>query len=170
MRLIIDGVERFSFFMHLLAGILLVFMMLVTMADILTRLLFNVSNHSIDITFYGGIEIVSYTLLYAILFSLPYSVSHGQVMVDLFTERMSERRKEFLGGFYTIGFGLLGTGMCFGLYEAAYRVAETGETSQDLLIPMSYVYGVAAFAAGILALRGFTVAFEQMHSAWRKSS
>lgn len=169
MNALMKWVERLAYVMHVVAGILLVSLMLTTMADVLTRLLFNLSDGSLDLTFFGGIEIVSYTLLFSILFSLPYSVSRGQVIVDLFTESMSSRKKEFLAGFYTIGFGFLGLGMCIGLYEAAQRVAENGETTQDLLIPLNYPYGLAAFASGVLAIRGFLVAFEQIRNAGRRA-
>lgn len=161
-------VERLAYVMHMIAGVLLVSLMLTTMADVLTRLLFKLTDGSLDFTFYGGIEIVSYTLLFSILFTLPYSVSRGQVIVDLFTERMDSRKKEFLSGFFIIGFGFLGLGMFIGLYEATHRVAEYGETTQDLLIPLSYLYGTAAFASAVLALRGFIIAIEQMlHSGKR---
>ena len=130
-------VERLAYAMHAIAGVLLVSLMLTTMADVLSRMLFNLSDGGIDYTFFGGIEIVSYTLLFAILFSSALFSQQGQVIVDLFTEHMSSRKKEFLSGFYTIGFGFLGLGMCIGLYDAMQRVAENGETTQDLLIPLN---------------------------------
>ena len=169
MKMLSKWVERLAYVMHAIAGVLLVSLMLTTMADILSRLLFSLSDGVIDLTFFGGIEIVSYTLLFSILFSLPYSVSRGQVIVDLFTEDMSSRKKEFLSGFYTIGFGFLGLGMCIGLYEAMHRVAENGETTQDLLIPLYYIYGIAAFASAVLALRGFLVAINQMMAGSRSA-
>lgn len=162
MNFIKYGVDKVSFVMHSISGVILISMMLVTIADILTRSLFSYSDGSIDLTFLGGIELISYGLLFMVLFSLPYSVSRGQVIVDLFTENMSERVKEFLVGFYTFGFGLLGVGMSYGLYASMNRVAENGETTQDLLIPMSYVYGLAAFPAAMLALRGFLVSFDRI--------
>jgi TRAP-type C4-dicarboxylate transport system permease small subunit len=155
-------VDKVSFVMHSISGVILISMMLVTIADILTRSLYSYSGGSIDLTFLGGIELISYGLLFMVLFSLPYSVSRGQVIVDLFTEGMSDRMKEFLFGFYTFGFGLLGLGMAYGWYESMQRVAANGETTQDLLIPMSYVYGLAVFPAAMLALRGFLVSFERI--------
>jgi TRAP-type C4-dicarboxylate transport system permease small subunit len=162
MKYLFVTIEKLAFFMHLLAGALLVSMMLVTMADVLTRFIFKVSDGSLDFTFYGGIEIIGYSLLFMVLFSLPYSVSRGQVIVDLFTERMGSKSKHFLEGFYTIGFGFLGLGMCLGMYEAAHRVAESGETTQDLLIPLTYIYSAGTVATAVLALRGFLVSLEQM--------
>ncbi len=162
MNFIHDIVKKVSHLMHILSGILLISMMLITMADIFSRMIFNGTDGSVDVTFLGGIELISYSLLFMVLFSLPYSVSRGQVIVDLFTEGMSDRLKEFLLGFYTFGFGLLGLGMTYGLYESMQRVAENGETSQDLLIPMSYIYGLAIIPAAMLAVRGFLVSFERI--------
>ncbi len=162
MSFIHDIVKKVSHLMHILSGILLISMMLITMADIFSRMIFNGTDGSVDVTFLGGIELISYSLLFMVLFSLPYSVSRGQVIVDLFTEGMSDRLKEFLLGFYTFGFGLLGLGMTYGLYESMQRVAENGETSQDLLIPMSYIYGLAIIPAAMLAVRGFLVSFERI--------
>lgn len=162
MKFINDAVKKLSHLMHILSGVLLISMMLVTMADIFTRMIFNATDGSIDVTFLGGIELISFGLLFMVLLSLPYSVSRGQVIVDLFTEGMSDRLKEFLLGFYTFGFGLLGLGMTYGLYESMQRVAENGETSQDLLIPMSYIYGLAALPAALLAIRGFLVSIERI--------
>ncbi len=162
MKFIYQLVKKLSYLMHDLSGVLLVSMMLVTMADIFSRMIFNASDGKIDVTFLGGIEMISYGLLFMVLFSLPYSVSRGQVIVDLFTEGMSERMKEFLTGFYTFGFGLLGVGISYGLYTSMLRVMEDGETTQDLLIPMSYVYGLALIPAATLAVRGFLVSFERM--------
>jgi TRAP-type C4-dicarboxylate transport system permease small subunit len=162
MNFITEAARKVSYVMHILSGVLLVSMMLITMADIFSRMIFSATDGSIDVTFLGGIELISYGLLFMVLFSLPYSVSRGQVIVDLFTEGMSNRLKEFLTGFYTFGFGLLGLGMSYGLYHSMQRVAENGETTQDLLIPMQYVYGLATAPALLLALRGFLVAFERM--------
>lgn len=162
MNILFRGAERLAFGMYVIAGILLVSLMLTTMADVFTRILFKLSDSRIDLSFFGGIEIVRYTLLFAILFSLPHSVSRGQVIVDLFTEHMSTKKKGFLAGFYTLGFGFLGLAMCFGWYNAALRVTEFGETTQDLLIPLQYLYATAAFASAILAIRGFLVGLEKM--------
>lgn len=169
MKLITYVVDRISHALHIVSGIIMIAMMLITMADIGSRLLFTYSDGSIDITFLGGIELISYGLLFMVLFSLPYSVSRGQVIVDLFTEKMGEPMKEILAGVYTFGFGLLGAGMCYGLYESALRVAESGETTQDLLIPLSYVYGLATFPAALLGIRSLLVSIKRIANSRQMS-
>lgn len=155
---ITEAVRRLALAMHVLSGILLIGMMVTVLADVVTRGLFGASGGRVDFTFRGGVEIVSYGLLFMVLFTLPFSVSRSQVILDLFTDGMSERLKALLAGIYTFGFGLLGTGMAVRFFESLGRVAETGETTQDLLIPMTFVYGAAAFATSVLAVRGLLVA------------
>jgi len=70
--------------------------------------------------------------------------------------------KAVLAGIYTFGFGLLGIGMAVRFFQAVGRVAGTGETTQDPLIPMTFIYGATAFATTVLALRGILVALRQL--------
>ncbi|MCP3871171.1 MAG: TRAP transporter small permease [Gammaproteobacteria bacterium] len=150
--------------MHTLSGVILIGMMVTVLLDVITRLIFRVSSGEVDITFQGGVEVVSYSLLFMVLFTLPHSVSRSQVIVDLFTERMDGRLKSLFAGIYTLGFGLFGVGMAVRFFESMGRVARSGETTQDLLIPMTWLYGIAAFAATVLALRGILVAWHQLRT------
>lgn len=154
-------VHRVSYAMHLVSGTLLVAMMVVVLADIISRTTFGASGGAVDLTFRGGVELVSYGLLFMVLFALPYSVTRSQVIVDLFTENLSERVISILAGIYTFGFGLLGVGMSIRFIEAVGRVAESGETTQDLLIPLTWMYGLTAFATVMLALRGLLMGLQQ---------
>ena len=166
MRWLTDAVRRLAYLMHAASGVVLIAMIATVLADIVTRTAFGLSGGGINFTFRGAVEIVSYGLLIMVLFALPYSVNRGQVIVDLFTERMSERWKEALAGLFSIGFGLLGLGMAIRFSEAIGRVAATGETTQDLLIPLGYIYGIAAFGAAMLSLRGFLVGYRLVIEAW----
>lgn len=167
MRAIMGAARKLAFYMHWTSGILLIVMMVTILVDVVARALFGATKGSIDFTFNGGVEIVSYSLLFCILFALPYSVRRGQVTVDLFTGGMSERLKGILAGIYTLGFGLLGLGMTIRFSMAVDRLRQTGETTQDLLIPMSYIYAVAAFAVAVLTIRGFLVAIQQFMDSGR---
>ncbi len=162
MTLLGNAVYRIAQAMHQIAGAILILMMLVIMADVISRALFGATGGALDLTFIGGVEIVSYCLLFMVLFTLPFSVSRGQVIVDLFTNTMSERLKGILGGIYILGFGLLGTGMTLRFIEAAGKAAETGQVTQDLFLPLSVIYGVTAAATAVLALRGVLVAVQQI--------
>ncbi|PLX44198.1 MAG: TRAP transporter small permease [Hyphomicrobiales bacterium] len=162
MRTIFGLARRLAHAMHLISGILLVLMVMTVLLDVLGRFIFGVTSGAVDMTFPGGVEIVSMCLLFMVLFALPYSVNRGQVVVDLFTENLPGRVKSLLSGVYLIGFGLLGCGMAVRFYEAIWSAMESGETSQDLLIPLYYFYAIAAIATAILGLRGLLVALEHI--------
>lgn len=169
MTILMNTVRKIAHLMHMLAGAILFAMMITVLVDIITRGIFGLSGGSIDLTIRGGIEIIRYGLLTMVLFSLPYSVSRGQVIVDLFTEHWSERVKKVLAGFYTIGFSLLGFAMAIRFFEAIDRTAKTGETTQDLFIPISYIFTMATFGAFMLGLRGALVAYKQISDGIKAS-
>jgi len=163
-----EAVRRLALAMHVFSGLLLIGMMATVLLDVISRGVFGASGGEIDFTFRGGVEVVSYGLLFMVLFTIPHSVSGSQVVVDLFTKQMSGRLKALLAGIYTFGFGLLGVGMAVRFFGAVGRVAGTGETTQDLLIPMTFIYGATAFAATVLALRGILVALRQLREGWEQ--
>jgi TRAP-type mannitol/chloroaromatic compound transport system permease small subunit len=164
MRGVVRATERLALYMSRASGLLLILMMAIVLADVVTRALFGATGGRLDLTFNGGVELVSYTLLFCVLFALPHAVRRGQVTVGLFTRGMSERLKRMLAGVYTLGFGLFGLGMTVRLYGAVGRLRATGETTQDLLVPMWTLYALAALAATVLTIRGVLSAFQNL--AW----
>ncbi|SIS69996.1 TRAP transporter small permease subunit [Neptunomonas antarctica] len=149
--------DRLSHGMHVISGIILVSMMFVTLADVLARLLFDVTDGGIDLTFIGGVELIKYGLLMMVLFALPYSIGRSQVIVDLFTEKFSARMKAVLEGTYMLGFVALGGGMSYRFIHAVGQSQMTGETTQDLLIPLYYLYAVSAFATAMLCIAALLI-------------
>lgn len=165
MKIINSWVDHIAKLMYSISGVFLIAMMMIIIADVISRAVFGMTKGKVDFTFLGGVELVSYSLLFMILFCLPFAVNKSQVIVDLFTENMSEALKDILSNVYTLGFGLLGLGMSIRFYESIFRVAESGETTQDLLIPMSYIYSVTFIATTILAVRSFLVAFNGLFNS-----
>jgi len=143
--------------MHMMSGVVLISMMFITLTDVFTRTMFKLTDGTFDFTFIGGIELTKYGLLFVVLFSLPYSVGRSQVIVDLFTDNLSGRIKVILEGIFMLGFVALGGGMCSRFYHAAVQSQMTGETTQDLLIPLYYLYGLSAFATGMLAVAAMLI-------------
>ncbi|WP_430461043.1 TRAP transporter small permease [Thalassolituus sp. LLYu03] len=138
--------------MHFIAGIILVSMMFVTLADIATRSLFEMTSGSIDLTFIGGVELIKYGLLITVFFCLPHSVERSQVMVDLFTNQLSERKKAALHGFFITGYVFLGLAMSYQFYLSAEDALMTHETTQDLQISVAYFYWIISAASAVLAV------------------
>ncbi|MEI8633638.1 hypothetical protein P4S72_19270 [Vibrio sp. PP-XX7] len=51
-----------------------------------------------------------------------------------------------------LGFMLMGVGMSYRFFLSIEEVHLTGETTQDLLIPLTYFYGLTCFATAVLAV------------------
>lgn len=158
MKQIAHLIDAIAFWMMQLSGVVIVTMMVTVLLDVTTRFLFGVTDGGIDLTFIGGIEIIKFGLLFTILYSLPYCVDRSQVVVDLFTERLSERKKAFLEGIYFLGYMLLALGMTIRFFEAVHAANMTGETTQDLLMPMSYIYAATVFGTAMLGIRALLTA------------
>jgi multisubunit Na+/H+ antiporter MnhF subunit len=67
--------------------------------------------------------------------------------------------KARIAAFFTLFFGIFGALMCYRLLHSASAARLTGETTQDLLVPMSSIYTVAAVGMAMLALRGLSLAY-----------
>ena len=152
-------VKKLAFFLNIIGGISLIGIVVVVLVDIVTRTIFGLTDGQIDITIVGSFELVRYGLLIAIAYSMPYGLSRGQVVVDLFTGSWSEKVKGKLLAFYMLFFGAFGLVMVYGLVQSAADAIVSGETTQDLIIPMQYIYYTAAIGMLVLGLRGLTVSY-----------
>lgn len=151
--------DAIAMLMYRLSGVLIFVMMMLIVTDVVARLLFSLSDGSIDITFTGGIELVNFTLLFSMLFAFPHAVDKGQIVVDLFTQQMDAARLRFFTGAYTICFGFLGAALCWRFIAGGISAAESGELSQDLLLPLSGIYYIGALALSMLAIRGLLTGY-----------
>lgn len=158
LRLVHSYFDRLTGWLHLLAGVILLSMMMVTLADIASRYIFDLSEGDVDLTFIGGVELIKYGLMSVILLALPHSLTHAQVVVDLFTDNMHQKHKFLLGGLYTLGYMLLAGGMSYRFYEASEMSVIMEDTTQDLMISMYYFYDFAAAATAILAVAALIAA------------
>jgi len=149
---VIDGVARI---LYRISGLLLMAMMFCVVLDVGARSLFAATDGALDLTFIGGIELVKFGLLFTMLFAFPYAVDKGQIVVDLFTHQLPERRLALFDGTYTICFGVFGALLCWRFIEAAEAAQMSGELTQDLLLPVAPIYLMSSVALGLLAIRGF---------------
>jgi TRAP-type C4-dicarboxylate transport system permease small subunit len=156
------AVHAVSRAMNWIAGALLIGIMGTVIADIAARSLFAATAGQVNLGFPGAVELVSEGLLLMVLFSLPHAVSRGQVIVDMFTEGWSERARNRLDGLYIMAFGLLGAAMCLQFWEEIARAQASGATTQDLQIPMFFIYAPASFATGMLTLRALLAGAERI--------
>lgn len=137
----------------MISAVMLSAMLIVVLADVLSRALFRLSSGSIDVTFTGGIELIRFSLLFAILYALPWCLDRSQVVVDLFTERLSDRTKAALQALCFAGYTLLGLAMSVRFWHSIQAASVSGETTQDLMLPLTYIYAATCLGTGLLTLR-----------------
>ena len=162
MRSLDAAVRLVTLVMFRASGVLLLLMMVTILVDIVTRTAFGFSGGAVDLTVTGGVEIVRYGLLLMVLFALPHTVVRGQVIVDLFTNGLSQDAKDRLAGLFSLGFAALGTAMAVRFYGDVHHAMATGETTQDLLIPVWILQALACFATAVLAVRATTAGLTQI--------
>ncbi|EAR08617.1 TRAP transporter small permease [Reinekea blandensis] len=150
-------VNRIAYSLNIVGGISLLFIMLVVIADILTRTLFGMTKGEVDLTFPGSFEMVKYGLLFALAYCMPYGLNRGQVVVDLFTDNWSVKSKTRIAAFYMLFFAAFGFLMAENLIHSGSLAKQSGETTQDLMIPMFYIYYLAAVGMAVLGLRAVSI-------------
>lgn len=157
---IVDWVRVAASWLSIFGGAILIFSMLAVLADVVTRTIFGATGGNINLTFRGSYEIVRYGLLLSMLYALPYALKDGQVFVEIFTEKLPQRIKNIMAGVFVFFFGIFGFLLTNGLLERIERAARTGETTQDLGLPLGQIYYFALIGTVMLGIRGITVSWE----------
>lgn len=139
---------------RLVSGAALVAMLLVTVADVVSRYLYRLTDGAFSWSVIGSVELVSYLMLFSLLAAMAANVEKGQVVVEAFSQRLGDPWKARLSGLYLLGFVALGGIVCLGLWASAVSAAAHGEVTQDLRLPMGPIYAIAALLSALLALRG----------------
>jgi TRAP-type C4-dicarboxylate transport system permease small subunit len=146
-------VRKMDISFEAVAGVVLAYMMIVTLSDIIMRAF----GHPI----LGTVEIITFSGAIVIGFSLPYSsFTKTHVVVDLLTERLSPRSKAALGA-VTKGMGLLFfvfVGYNFILF--GFNLIKTGEVSPSFKIPY---YPITFGLAVSCFLESFTLLLDMLN-------
>lgn len=145
--------RRIAVGMNVASAVLLLGMVLVTLADVAARATFAATRGSVDFTFRGSVELVSYGLLLLVFFTFPHSIRQAQVVVEMFTDRFGPRVSDVLEGGYTVCLALLSAVLAWRFHDSAGELALSGETTQDLLIPLGFIHHAVSFACAVLAVR-----------------
>lgn len=138
---------------RVVAGMALVAMLGVTIADVGTRYLARLTEGAIALRVSGGVELVSYLMLCALLAAMAANVEKSQVVVEAFSHGLSPAIKHRLHGVYLLGFAALGLILFLGLLDSAEAAARHGEVTQDLRLPMGPIYTAAAVLSLLLGVR-----------------
>lgn len=136
-----------------IGGIGLFSVMMITVTDVITRLLFSLTSGGVDLTIIGSVELVSYLMLLSLLATMAANVEKSQVVVEAFTHKISEENKQRIAGVYLLGFCALGGLLAWGLWEEGVNASQFGEVTQDLAIPKGPIYKISALLSIIFALR-----------------
>ncbi|MCZ0927499.1 TRAP transporter small permease subunit [Halomonas janggokensis] len=142
-----------ALFCRLVAGVALISLLAVTIADVSTRYLSKLTEGAIAFRVSGSVELVSYLMLFSLLAAMAANVEKSQVVVEAFSHGLPAPLKTRLHGVYLLGFAALGVVLFFGLLDSAASAARHGEVTQDLRIPMGPVYYLAAFLSILLGIR-----------------
>lgn len=140
---------------RLVAGIALIGLLAVTIADVSTRYLARVTEGAMSLRVSGSVELVSYLMLFALLAAMAANVEKSQVVVEAFSHRLPQTIKNRLQGLYFLGFMALGLILFVGLLDSASAAARHGTTTQDLRLPMGPIYQMAAALSLLLGVRSF---------------
>lgn len=162
MNVVFTAVDLAAKYLLVVSRILLTLMMLIIVGDVITRGVFGATGGAVDLTFRGGIELVRFSLLFTIVCALPAVVEEGQVVVETFTNRFSDRKKAFMFAFYLIGFLAFGVILAIGWYKSGMAAMSHGETTQDLKIPKGPIYFGAGVCALVLAARALVCAVRRL--------
>ncbi|MFG6137854.1 TRAP transporter small permease [Halomonas sp. B23F22_10] len=138
---------------RVVAGVALVALLAVTIADVSTRYLYRLSEGAIALRVTGSVELVSYLMLCSLLAAMAANVEKSQVVVEAFSHGLAPAIKHRLHGVYLLGFAALGLILCLGLFDSAQSAASHGEVTQDLRLPMSPIYYAASLLSLLLGVR-----------------
>ncbi|BBI54659.1 hypothetical protein HORIV_70800 [Vreelandella olivaria] len=140
---------------RLVAGVALIGLLAVTIADVSTRYLSRLTEGAIALRVSGSVELVSYLMLFALLAAMAANVEKkpsggGSVLTSPTASHQKSRARRLL-----LGFTALGLILFMGLLDSAAAATRHGEITQDLRLPMGPIYQLAAVLSLLLGIRSF---------------
>ena len=160
LRTIAKGIHRVSVKLNGASAAAVVFIMLLTCADVVMRLFGRPIPGTYELVGYFGALIVAFALAYT-------SVERGHISVELLVDRLPARPQSLIEGA-----GHLVSAVLFGLLAWQSRVyamdlVESGEVSLTLGIPTwPFVFGLAA-GCGMLSLVLFLEGLRQLKRGFK---
>jgi len=122
--------NRITRFLSNVAGVSLTIMMLVTVADVFLRNVF-------DKPIYGSVELVQTTLVYMVFLGIPETfVRGGHVTVDIADHLFSPRVINWFRAFARLFSLIFLATMLWTMWERARDAYAFGDTTSDLTIPL----------------------------------
>ncbi len=135
-----------------LAKLALVTLLLDVAGNVVARTIFSATGGAVNLMISGAIEIASIALTILVFASLPRSAAFGGIKVDIFTSFLPKKAISFLDGFFAVLMAVFGFGMAYRFFSSTLEVYERGDATQDLEVPLYFIYGsitIACLALGI---------------------
>lgn len=146
MKAFLKFVFKLSITTHVTAGAALVFMMVVTLSEVIMR--------AFGKPIVGSYEIISFTGGIVISFAIPFTTwRRGHVYVDAVINRFSEEKRGVMNVTTRVFAILLFLLACWNFISMGMDLYKTGELSTTLRLPfypIAYAMGVSCFIQCIL--------------------
>jgi TRAP-type C4-dicarboxylate transport system permease small subunit len=151
------GVTLISRGFNALAAIAVVFMMLLTCADVVLRMFHRPIPGTYDIMGFLGTVVIAFSLAYT-------SLEKGHIAVEIFVERLPRKIKAAVGSLASLIGASLFALITWQSMAYAADLRNIGEVSMTLMLPLyPFIYGIAA-GSGLLCL---VLLVESLRSALR---
>ncbi len=147
--------EWISKLCQFIGGLSLVFTIIITITDVVTRYFFKITGGSFGFVVKGSVELVSYLMLFALLSAFAGYVERSQIIVDVFTQKLNHTAKVYLMGFFMMIFTVVAVFFVMGFYELMHNAIEYGNVTQDLRISMTPIFAFSCFLSVLLVIRSF---------------
>jgi len=140
-----------------LASIL--FLLVIVAFNIIARQLHAISDGNISVMIPGVIELSKYTLLLIIFFALPRASSSGMVRVDILSNRLPKILAQFLNRLWLILMASIFTALFWLFTNKTIVTFNRGDATQDLQIPLFYIYALISLASFMTVISCLLTAF-----------
>lgn len=149
LRLIIDWIEKTCV---ALAAAALLYMVCVVGFNVLARIVFDLTDTSVNLMIPGAIEQVSYLLGIVALAALTASMKGGMIAVDILVNRLPDLPRRLVARFWFLGIVIFACVLCRLFWDETLATLARQEETQDLRIPMYLIYGLYTLECLALAL------------------
>lgn len=135
-----------------LAGAALIFMLLNVVGTIVARVVHALTDGAVNLIWRGSIELAVLALTVVVFAALHRAFIAGAIRVELFSEFLPQRAKRIIDCVFGLVYGLFAAAMAWRFSHAAVTTFARGDATQDLALPLFYIYGFLAVASATLTI------------------
>lgn len=135
-----------------LAASAVVFLMLNVAGTVVARTIQSVTGGAVNLIWSGSIEMAVLALTVVVFASLHRSFIVGAIKVDIFTQSLPRPVRRVVDGLFGLIYAAFAAAMAWRFSHATATTFERGDATQDLTIPMFYIYAFLTVAAAALAI------------------